>query len=69
MMTLDEIIASSIRGYVAGELGGYSYHGDGSAIEAMKRLDGEANGVAAYARAHRDFAAAVAAEQQTSNGE
>lgn len=63
-VTLDEVIASAIRGYVAGELCGYSYHGDGSAIEALKRIDKDADGIAAYARTHAGFTGALIAALQ-----
>jgi hypothetical protein len=42
-------VPSAIQGYAGCELTGYSYHGDGSAIEALKRLQREADGILAYA--------------------
>jgi hypothetical protein len=46
---LAEVIAGGIQSYAGGESEAYSYHGDGSALEAMERLDREASGIAAYA--------------------
>lgn len=46
--TLPDMIAAGIQGYAAGEGGRYSYHGDGSAIEAMERLDKESHGLGRY---------------------
>lgn len=41
-------IAAGIRSYAGGEGDAYSYHGDGSALRAMNRLDKEADGIAQY---------------------
>lgn len=46
---LPPLFASAIHGYADSELCGYSYHGDGSAIYALEKLNKEATQVAAYA--------------------
>ena len=49
---LRQHIANGIRSYASGEAGAYSYHGDGSALEAMRRLEQEADNIAQYALDH-----------------
>lgn len=45
---LNRHIASGIQSYAGGESDGYSYHGDGSALEAMRHLSNQAAGLARY---------------------
>ena len=46
------IVASAIHGYADSQIVALDYHGDGSAIEEMRRLNQEAAQIANYATKH-----------------
>ncbi|MFM8798691.1 MAG: hypothetical protein ACKODT_07020 [Fluviibacter sp.] len=46
------IVASAIHGYADSQIVALDYHGDGSAIEEMRRLNNEAAQIANYATTH-----------------
>ena len=46
------IVASAIHGYADSQIVALDYHGDGSAIEEMRRLNSEAAQIANYATTH-----------------
>lgn len=49
-----DAVPSAIRAYAGGELDGYSYHGDGSAIEALRRLSEHAENIRDYAATRQE---------------
>lgn len=64
--TLAQAIADGIRSYAGGEGDAYSYHGDGSALEAMHRIDREADDIARYIFTHDALSETKAAERSAS---
>jgi hypothetical protein len=49
------IVASAIHGYADSQIVALDYHGDGSAIEEMRRLNREAAQIANYATTHEKW--------------
>lgn len=45
---LAKVIAGGIQAYADSESLGYSYHGDGSALESIQKLDRESRRIAEY---------------------
>ena len=51
-VNIPPIVASAIHGYADSQIVALDYHGDGSAIDEMRRLNSEAAQIANYATTH-----------------